>query len=65
MSFKRFIKKPNIKNIQNMPSPVILTILILVCMLIVFSIESVGLSNREKNLQLRDTIIDASIKFII
>jgi len=60
MSFKKFIRKPNIKNAKNMPSPVLLTFLILACMIVVFSMESFGLSNREKNLQFRDTIIDAS-----
>jgi hypothetical protein len=62
MSLLKFARKPSLKKVAQMPTPVIITVLILTCMLIVFTIESLGLSNRSKNVELRELKIENSKK---
>jgi hypothetical protein len=58
MTLMKFAKKPNFTNAAKMPTPVVVTILILICMVIIFTIESVGLSNRTKNIEMREVNIE-------
>ena len=61
MSFSRFVQKPSIKKVAQMPVPVMITVLIFSCMFIVFTIESLGLSNRAKNIEMREVPIENSL----
>ncbi len=61
MSLIRFVKKPNYKNYTNMSTPAILTTLILVSLIVIYTIESIGLSNRQRNIELRQSLVDSNI----
>jgi hypothetical protein len=61
MSFIKFVKKPNLKNVSNMSTPLILTTLILVSLIVIYTIESIGLSNRQRNIELRQSLVDSNI----
>ena len=49
---KAIMKLNNLRKKQ-WSAPATMTVFILICMLIVFSMEALGLTNKEKNLQLR------------
>jgi hypothetical protein len=59
-------KKVNRFRKKNWSAPTVMTVFILSCMIIIFSIESLGLSNRNKNLDMRiyspEKIITSHIK---
>jgi hypothetical protein len=61
MSFSKFVRKPSFKIVAQMPIPILITFLIITCMFVVFTMESLGLSNRIKNIELRETPFDKSI----
>jgi hypothetical protein len=63
MSLSRFVKKPTFKNAAQMSTPMIVTAFVLICMLVIFTIETLGLSNRAKVIELREasTNIDKSV----
>jgi hypothetical protein len=58
MSFSKFVKKPSFKNAALMSTPMMVTCFIVACMFVVFTMESLGLSNRIKNIELREVSID-------
>ena len=57
-AFKKFeaIRK------KNWSAPAIMSVFILICMLIVYSFEAIGLLNKERNLMLRSTKPETLIK---
>ena len=59
---KRFIRKANQFRKQNWSAPAIMSVLILVGMIIIFSFETIGLTNKEKNLELRSNAPEKSKK---
>jgi hypothetical protein len=61
MSFIRFVKKPNLKNVSNMNTPAILATLLLISIIFIYTIELIGLSNRQRNIELRQSIIDSNV----
>jgi hypothetical protein len=61
MSFIKFVKKPNLKNASNVPAPAILTVIILVSIIVIYTMESIGLSNRQRNIELRQSVVDSNI----
>ena len=61
MSLIKFVKKPNYKNYTNMSTPAILTTLILVSLIVIYTIETIGLSNRQRNIELRQSVVDSNI----
>ncbi len=46
---------------QNWSAPTTMGVFIIICMIIVFSFESLGLANKEKNLEFRHTTPEKSI----
>jgi hypothetical protein len=53
MCSKNFARKANQFRKQNWSAPTIMSAFIVVCMVLVFSFESIGLLNKEKNLDFR------------
>ena len=53
MFTKNFSRKANQFRKQNWSAPTIMSAFIIVCMVLVFSFESIGLLNKEKNLDFR------------
>ncbi len=58
MGIKKIVKFPSIRYIANLPSPFALIILVFSFMIFIFTLETLGLSNREVNLKYRETLID-------
>lgn len=46
------------KNINYWSAPAIMTAFLFISMIFIFSIESIGLSNKEKNVELRVTYLE-------
>jgi uncharacterized sodium:solute symporter family permease YidK len=59
---KNFMRKANQFRKQNWSAPTIMTVFIIVSMIIVYSFESLGLANKEKNLDFRYTTPEKSKK---
>lgn len=55
MSAIRRIFKPKIKSPSLWSAPAIISAFLFICMIVIFSVESLGLANREKNLEFRRT----------
>ncbi len=62
MCSKNFARKANQFRKQNWSAPTIMSAFIVVCMVLVFSFESIGLLNKEKNLDFRITTPETSKK---
>jgi hypothetical protein len=60
MFSRNFIRKANQIRKQNWSAPTIMSAFIIVCMIVVYSFESVGLLNKEKNLDFRSTTPEKS-----
>ncbi len=58
--FSKFFKKANQIRKQNWSAPAIMTVFIIVSMVIIFSMESLGLAKKEKNLEFRHTTPEKS-----
>lgn len=54
-SSKNLIRKANQLRKQNWSAPTIMTVFIMFCMFIVFSFESIGILNKERNIEFRTT----------
>ncbi len=65
MSFLNKTINRKYKSINTYSSPAIMSALLLISMFIIFSIDVLGLSNREKNVELRITSIEHSKFFKI
>ncbi len=64
MFSKKFVKKANQFRKQNWSAPTIMSVFIIVCMVFIYSFETIGLLNKEKNLDFRITTPEQSkIKF--
>ena len=50
---------------QNWSAPTIMSVFIIICMIIVFSFETMGLANKERNLEFRHTTPEKSIFLLI
>ena len=50
---------------QNWSAPATMSVFIIICMIIVFSFESMGLANKERNLEFRHTTAEKSINIFI
>jgi hypothetical protein len=48
-----FMKKANQFRKQNWSAPTIMTVFIIICMIVIYSVECLGLANKEKNLEFR------------
>ena len=55
------IKKANHLRKKNWSAPTIMSVFIIICMIIIFSFETLGLANKEKNLDYRHTTPEKSI----
>jgi hypothetical protein len=55
-------KKINHVRKQNWSAPAIMSFFILCCMIVIYTVESVGLTNKEKNLEMRSNIPEIVIK---
>ena len=55
-----FIKKANYIRKQNWSAPTTMSAFIIVCMIVIYSFESIGLLNKEKNLDYRLTTPEKS-----
>ena len=53
MKLNRIIRKVNQIRKQNWSAPTIFSVFITICMIIIYSMESLGITNREKNLEFR------------
>lgn len=51
-------------NLNNWSAPAIMSAFLFICMIVIFSIENIGLSNREKNVELRVTSLENRNFFI-
>jgi hypothetical protein len=60
----KFVKKVNHIRHQNWSAPAIMGAFIFICMIVIFSFESLGLTNKEKNLQYRITTPEKLIKIV-
>jgi hypothetical protein len=65
MFTKNLLRKVNQFRKQNWSAPTIMTVFIITCMIIIFSFESLGLANKEKNLEFRYTTPEKSIYHLI
>ena len=52
---KDFMKKVNHTRKQNWSAPTTMGVFILICMFTIYSFEMLGLSNKEKNLEFRNS----------
>ncbi len=59
---KNSLKKLNRIPMKNWSAPAIISVFIIVCMIIVYSFESIGLLNKERNLDMRLTNPESLIK---
>ena len=57
---KAIIKKANHLRKKNWSAPTIMSVFIIICMMIIFSFETLGLANKEKNLDYRHTTPEKS-----
>jgi len=64
MFTRNLVKKANSIRKQNWSAPSIMATFIFVCMIIIFSFESLGILNKEKNLDYRITSPEKFIKVI-
>ena len=55
MFSNKFVKKANQFRKQNWSAPTIMSAFIIVCMVFIYSFETIGLLNKEKNLDFRIT----------
>jgi hypothetical protein len=62
MFSKNFVRKANQFRKQNWSAPTVMSVFIIICMIIIFSMESLGLSNKERNLQFRHVTPERIIK---
>jgi len=60
MFSKNFVRKANQFRKQNWSAPTIMSAFIIVCMIFVYSFETIGLLNKEKNLDWRITTPEKS-----
>jgi hypothetical protein len=61
MMLNGIIKKANQIRKQNWSAPTIFSVFITICMIIIYSFETIGLANKEKNLDFRYTTPEKSI----
>jgi hypothetical protein len=57
---KNFVRKANQFRKQNWSAPTIMSVFIIICMVVIYSFETVGLLNKEKNLDFRHTTPEKS-----
>merc|ERR1712151_1084197 len=62
MLASKFIKKANQIRKQNWSAPTIMTAFIIVCMFMVYSFETIGILNKERNINFRLTAPERVIK---
>jgi hypothetical protein len=60
MFSKNFMRKANQFRKQNWSAPTIMTVFIIICMVIIYSMESLGLANKDRNLEFRYTTPEKS-----
>ena len=58
------MRKANQFRKQNWSAPTIMTVFIIVCMIVIYSMESLGLANKEKNLEFRYTTPEKIIRTV-
>lgn len=52
------------KRMNNLSAPGIITVFLLICLLVVYGMETLGLSNKEHNVEMRVTNLNLGILFI-
>lgn len=62
MRFTKAVRKFNQIRKQNWSAPAVMSVFIVSCMLVVFSLETVGLLKREKNLEVRHRTTPVGVK---
>lgn len=61
-STKALFKKFNQIRKQNWSAPTTMSVFIIICMIFIFSFESLGLMNKEKNLNMRYDLLEEGLK---
>ena len=61
---KSFFRKANQFRKQNWSAPTIMGVFIIICMMVIFSFETLGLSQKHKNLDMRVTAPEKSKFFL-
>ena len=64
MSLLNKVVNKRMKNLNYWSAPAVMTAFLFISMMFIFSIEYIGLSNREKNVELRVTSLENSIILI-
>ena len=64
MSLLNKVVNKRMKNLNYCSAPAVMTAFLFISMMFIFSIEYIGLSNREKNVELRVTSLENSIILI-
>lgn len=64
MILKNFVAR-KMKSTKSWSAPTFMTVFICICMIIIFSFESLGLTNKDKNLEFRKTSLQTSNYIVI